>query len=76
LTAEKTATGYTPREDGTPYRQAGRALQATGIHCQLLNPITERESIPGRLHGSVSIISPQFSVKESPFNVGGGKKRD
>jgi bifunctional non-homologous end joining protein LigD len=44
LVAEKTAKGYTPGEDGTPYRQTGRELQSTGIHCQLLNPITENEA--------------------------------
>ena len=38
LVAEKTARGYTPGEDGTPYRQTGRELQATGIDCQLLKP--------------------------------------
>jgi len=44
LVAEKTAKGYTDGEDGTPYRQTGRELQATGIHCQLLNSITESEA--------------------------------
>jgi bifunctional non-homologous end joining protein LigD len=44
LVAEKQAKGYTPGEDGMPYRQTGRELQSTGIHCQLLNPITECEA--------------------------------
>jgi len=44
LLAEKTAKGYTPGEDGTPYRQTGKELESTGIHCQLLNPIMENEA--------------------------------
>ena len=41
LIAEKTAKGYTPGEDGTPYQQTDRADRATGIQCQLLNPTEE-----------------------------------
>ena len=41
LIAEKTAKGYTPGADGTPYQQTDRADRATGIHCQLLNPVEE-----------------------------------
>ena len=36
---EKTVKGYTPGEDGTPYRRTGKEAQISGIHCQLLNPI-------------------------------------
>jgi len=39
LVAEKTAKGYTPGADGTPYQHTDKASAATGIHCQLLNPI-------------------------------------
>jgi bifunctional non-homologous end joining protein LigD len=39
LVAEKTAKGYTPGVDGTPYQHTAKA--STGIHCQLLNPIEE-----------------------------------
>ena len=39
LVKEKTAKGYTPGEDGTPYQHTDKASAATGIHCQLLNPI-------------------------------------
>jgi bifunctional non-homologous end joining protein LigD len=39
LIAEKTAKGYTPGEDGTPYHGTTKAPQSTGLHCQLLNPI-------------------------------------
>jgi bifunctional non-homologous end joining protein LigD len=43
LVAEKTAKGYTPGADGTPYQQTEKANQHTGIHCQLLNPIDEEQ---------------------------------
>ena len=43
LVKEKTATGYTPGADGTPYQQTEKAEQATGIHCQLPNPIEEAQ---------------------------------
>ena len=43
LVKEKTAKGYTPGADGTPYQQTDKADQATGIHCQLLNPIEEEQ---------------------------------
>ena len=39
LVAEKTAKGYTPGEDGTPYQHSEKV--STGIHCQLLNPVEE-----------------------------------
>jgi bifunctional non-homologous end joining protein LigD len=38
---EKTAKGYTPGEDGTPYKQTGNEGRATEIRPQLLNPIEE-----------------------------------
>ena len=41
LIAEKTAKGYTPGADGTPYQHTDKANAATGIHCQLLNPVEE-----------------------------------
>lgn len=43
LLREKTAKGYTPGEDGTPYRNTDKQGEATGIHCQLLNPIEEAD---------------------------------
>jgi bifunctional non-homologous end joining protein LigD len=39
LIAEKTAKGYTPGEDGTPYQHTDREQQNTGILPQLLNAI-------------------------------------
>jgi bifunctional non-homologous end joining protein LigD len=44
LIAEKTAKGYTPGADGTPYQGTDKANAATGIHCQLLNPIDESDA--------------------------------
>ena len=43
LVKEKTAKGYTPGEDGTPYQQTGNAERSTGILPQLLNPIDEAQ---------------------------------
>ena len=44
LVKEKTAKGYTPGADGTPYRQTEKENQITGIHCQLLNPVEEHDA--------------------------------
>ncbi|MEP6672809.1 MAG: WGR domain-containing protein [Chthoniobacter sp.] len=41
LVASKVVKGYSPGEDGTPYQQTDKANQATGIHCQLLNPVED-----------------------------------
>ena len=41
LVASKVAKGYGPGEDGVPYKQTPQANRATGIHCQLLNPVDE-----------------------------------
>ena len=41
LVREKTAKGYTAGEDGTPYQHSDK--QASGLLCQLLNPIGEYE---------------------------------
>jgi bifunctional non-homologous end joining protein LigD len=43
LVRDKTAKGYTPGEDGTPYQQTDKAERSTGILPQLLNPIDESE---------------------------------
>ena len=43
LIREKTAKGYTPGADGTPYRQSEKENQITGILPQLLNPIEEEQ---------------------------------
>src|ERR1700676_2792692 len=41
LVAGKLKKGYSRGEDGTPYQGTDKANQATGIHCQLLNPVEE-----------------------------------
>ena len=46
LVQEKTAKGYTPGEDGTPYQHTDLEQQSTGIVPQLLNPIDESEVEP------------------------------
>ena len=43
LVREKTAKGYTPGEDGTPYQHTSKEDRATGIVPQLLNVIDEAE---------------------------------
>jgi bifunctional non-homologous end joining protein LigD len=43
LVKEKTAKGYTPGEDGTPYQTPDTAERFSGILPQLLNPIDEAE---------------------------------
>ncbi len=43
LIREKTAKGYTPGEDGTPYVATDKQERDTGIRCQLLNPIDEAD---------------------------------
>lgn len=41
LVGEKTAKGYSPGADGTPYTSTSNEERATGIYPQLLNPIAE-----------------------------------
>lgn len=43
LVKEKTAKGYTPGSDGTPYQHSDRAQQVSGIMPQLLTPINEAD---------------------------------
>jgi Protein of unknown function (DUF4230) len=43
LVKEKTAKGYSPGAEGTPYQQTDKAERATGVLPQLLNPIDESE---------------------------------
>ena len=43
LVREKTAKGYTPGEDGTPYHNTAKSERVTGILPQLLNSIEEEE---------------------------------
>jgi bifunctional non-homologous end joining protein LigD len=43
LVRDKTAKGYTPGPDGTPYKQTRDEERATEVRPQLLNPIAEDE---------------------------------
>lgn len=45
LVAEKTAKGYTPGSEGTPYQGTISEPRSTGILPQLLNPIDEDEAV-------------------------------
>ncbi len=57
LVREKTAKGYTPGEDGTPYRNGDR--QATGILPQLLNPI-DRIQLEALLNDRLHVMQEKF----------------
>lgn len=57
LVREKTAKGYTPGEDGTPYVGGDKEKCATGIACQLLNPIEENQVRD-------FLDSPEFAMQE------------
>jgi bifunctional non-homologous end joining protein LigD len=43
LVTEKTAKGYSPGADGTPYQHTDKEQRATGVFPQLLNPIEEAD---------------------------------
>ena len=57
LVAEKTAKGYTPGADGTPYRHTDREGRSTRIYCQLLNPVDK-----GQLESLLQ--NPDFWLQE------------
>jgi len=44
LAASKMARGYTPGEDGTPYRNTAAEPADTGVRPQLPNPVGEKEA--------------------------------
>jgi bifunctional non-homologous end joining protein LigD len=44
LVKEKTAKGYKPGSNGTPYQRTAKVNEDSGIHCQLLNAVGEREA--------------------------------
>ena len=43
LISEKSAKGYTPGEDGTPYQHTDQQQRSTGVFPQLLNAIDEAD---------------------------------
>ena len=55
LIASKVAKGYTPAEDGTPYRGDGNEGRDSGIRCQLLNPVDE-DQLPRLLADSRHVL--------------------
>lgn len=44
LIREKTGKGYTPGPDGTPYSHTDNEEKDTGVRCQLLNPVDDKEA--------------------------------
>ena len=44
LIREKTGKGYTPGPDGTPYSHTDNEEKDTGVRCQLLNAIDDKEA--------------------------------
>ena len=57
LVNEKKAKGYTEGRDGTPYTGSEKEKRATGIECQLLNPIPETDAL-------IFIAIPDFVMQE------------
>jgi bifunctional non-homologous end joining protein LigD len=57
LVTEKTAKGYTPGEDGTPYQHTDREKLASGVLPQLLNAIEPED-------GARLTTDPAWSVQE------------
>lgn len=59
LVAAKQAKGYTPAEEGTPYRSTGNEGRDTGVRCQLLNPVPDDE-IEDILSDSRYVLQEKF----------------
>lgn len=57
LLREKTAKGYTPGADGTPYQHTDKASQTSSILPQLLNPVEEAEA-------ESLLANPEFWMQE------------
>ena len=57
LVRSKTAKGYSPGPDGTPYAGTASETQDTGVQCQLLNPV-EEDALDRYLD------NPQFMLQE------------
>ena len=57
LVKEKTAKGYTPGEDGTPYHHSEDKF--TGILPQLLNPIEEKDALR-LLNDPAYVLQPKY----------------
>ena len=60
LVGEKTAKGYTPGEQGTPYQQTDRQERATGVVPQLLNPIDEDHQVENLLTADDWCLQEKF----------------
>ena len=58
LVASKTAKGYTPGREGTPYQHTDNEDRATGIYPQLLSPVEDEHAL-----GSL-LCDPLFCAQE------------
>lgn len=72
LVREKTAKGYTPGEDGTPYQGTPTESRVTGVNCQLLNPIGE-EQLAGYLADSEYLAQEKFDGRRMLVRCQDGK---
>ncbi len=62
LISEKTAKGYTPGEDGTPFQHTDREQQVTGILPQLLNAIGD-DQVPRYVKDPDFVSQEKFDGK-------------
>jgi len=62
LISAKLAKGYTPAEDGTPYRGNGNEGRDSGIRCQLLNSVDE-DQLPRLLGDSRHVLQEKHDGK-------------
>ena len=58
LVTAKVARGYTPGQDGTPYRHTGYEGRSTGIYPQLLHPVADQHAL-GHL-----LLDPLYCAQE------------
>ncbi|MDD2708121.1 MAG: WGR domain-containing protein [Verrucomicrobiae bacterium] len=62
LVQSKTAKGYTPGQDGTPYAQTAAGERVSGIHCQLLNAI-DADAVDPFLDDTAYLMQEKFDGK-------------
>lgn len=60
LIREKTGKGYTPGEDGTPYRHTENEECHSGVFCQLPHPVTDEEQVEALLGNSDYCLQEKF----------------
>lgn len=60
LIRQKTAKGYTPGEEGTPYRQTENEQRDSGVLCQLLHPVAGEEQVAALLEDHDFCLQEKF----------------